>query len=121
MNVFLLIGKRSRKRLQFRQDNEMNAQIRPVNFECAHNDWNTDMLFPLYLHVQWLEQVSDKLIDHSIFPNEYLHSIGNLNGNFNQIWNVIYKNPNIHEGFHHIRFHLIKTCSVQSNPSVHPK
>lgn len=99
----------------------MNAQIRPVNFECAHNDWNTDMLFPLYLHVQWPEQVSDKLIDHSIIPNEYLHSIGNLNGNFNQIWNVIYKKPNIHEGFHHIRFHLIKTCSVQSNPSVHPK
>ena len=72
---------------------------RPVNYERALWEWNTDMYVPQYPDAVWLEGVGRKGSDRPIVPSEYSHAMGNSNGNLAAQWDAIYKYPNLQGGY----------------------
>ena len=72
---------------------------RPVNYERALWEWNTDMYVPQYPDAKWLESVGRKGTDRPIVPSEYSHAMGNSNGNLAAQWDAIYKYPNLQGGY----------------------
>ena len=87
------------KTYKYIKENEVNQQNRPVNYDRALMDWNSDMVLLKFPTDKYLEEMSEKSVDRPIIPSEYSHAMGNSNGNFNRIWNVIYKCPNVQGGF----------------------
>ncbi len=75
------------------QDKEWMA--RPVNYERAQWEWNSDMYVPQYPSAAWLAQMGEKGSDRPIVPSEYSHAMGNSNGNLALQWKEIYKYPNL--------------------------
>ena len=72
---------------------------RPVNYERALWEWNTDMYVPQYPDAQWLETIGKKGSDRPVVPSEYSHAMGNSNGNISAQWEAIYKYPNLQGGY----------------------
>ena len=72
---------------------------RPVNYERALWEWNTDMYVPQYPDAVWLEGIGRKGSDRPIVPSEYSHAMGNSNGNLAAQWDAIYKYPNLQGGY----------------------
>ena len=72
---------------------------RPVNYERALWEWNTDMYVPQYPDAAWLEEVGREGTDRPIVPSEYSHAMGNSNGNLAAQWDAIYKYPNLQGGY----------------------
>ena len=72
---------------------------RPVNYERALWEWNTDMYVPQYPDVAWLEEVGREGTDRPIVPSEYSHAMGNSSGNLAAQWDAIYKYPNLQGGY----------------------
>ena len=59
---------------------------RPVNYERALWEWNTDMYVPQYPDVAWYHEIGRKGSDRPIVPSEYSHAMGNSNGNLAAQW-----------------------------------
>ena len=78
---------------------EANGMNRPVNYERALWEWNTDMYVPQYPSAEWLEEIGRKGSDRPIAPSEYAHAMGNSTGNLWDQWQAIYKYPNLQGGF----------------------
>lgn len=72
---------------------------RPVNYERALWEWNTDMFVPQYPGAGWLEDIGEKGSDRPVMPSEYAHAMGNSTGNLWGQWQAIYKYPNLTGGF----------------------
>ena len=72
---------------------------RPVNYERALWEWNTDMYVPQYPSAAWLEETGKTGSDRPVAPSEYSHAMGNSNGNLWDQWQAIYKYPNLQGGF----------------------
>ena len=72
---------------------------RPVNYERALWEWNTDMYVPQYPDAKWLETIGKKGSDRPVVPSEYSHAMGNSNGNISAQWEAIYKYPNLQGGY----------------------
>lgn len=72
---------------------------RPVNYERAQWEWNTDMYVPQYPGAGWLEEIGRKGSDRPVMPSEYAHAMGNSTGNFAGQWDAIYRYPNLQGGF----------------------
>lgn len=72
---------------------------RPVNYERALWEWNTDMYVPQYPSAAWLESIGRQGSDRPIVPSEYSHAMGNSNGNLWDQWQAIYKYPNLQGGY----------------------
>lgn len=72
---------------------------RPVNYERAQWEWNTDMYVPQYPGAKWLEQVGRDGSDRPIAPSEYAHAMGNSTGSLWDQWKAIYKYPNLQGGY----------------------
>ena len=72
---------------------------RPVNYERALWEWNTDMYVPQYPSAEWLESIGKKGSDRPIVPSEYSHAMGNSNGNLWDQWKAIYKYNNLQGGY----------------------
>jgi beta-galactosidase len=72
---------------------------RPVNYERALWEWNTDMYVPQYPSAAWLERTGQEGSDRPVVPSEYSHAMGNSNGNLYDQWKAIYKYPNLQGGF----------------------
>ena len=72
---------------------------RPVNYERALWEWNTDMYVPQYPDVAWYHEIGRKGSDRPIVPSEYSHAMGNSNGNLAAQWDAIYKYPNLQGGY----------------------
>ena len=49
---------------------------RPVNYERALWEWNTDMYVPQYPSAEWLEEIGRKGSDRPVAPSEYSHAMG---------------------------------------------
>lgn len=81
------------------KDKEANGMNRPVNYERALWEWNTDMYVPQYPSAEWLEEIGKKGSDRPVAPSEYAHAMGNSTGNLNAQWEAIYKYPNLQGGF----------------------
>ena len=72
---------------------------RPVNYERAQWEWNSDMYVPQYPGAEWLEAIGKRGSDRPVVPSEYTHAMGNSNGNLWDQWKAIYKYPNLQGGF----------------------
>ena len=81
------------------KDKEINSMNRPVNYERALWEWNTDMYVPQYPSAEWLEEIGRKGSDRPVAPSEYSHAMGNSSGNLWDQWKAIYKYPNLLGGF----------------------
>ncbi len=73
---------------------------RPVQFESAGKDWNTDVYCPMYPGI-------DEMKNYAADPNpkwpfimcEYAHAMGNSTGNFREYWDIIESSPHMQGGF----------------------
>lgn len=81
------------------KNKEKNGADRPVNYERALWEWNTDMYVPQYPSADWLEKIGREGSDRPVVPSEYSHAMGNSNGNLGKQWQAIYRYPNLQGGF----------------------
>lgn len=72
---------------------------RPVCYERAQWEWNSDMYVPQYPGADWLESVGYHGTDRPVVPSEYSHAMGNSNGNLAGQWDAIWKYPNLQGGY----------------------
>ena len=79
------------------QDKEL--MDRPVNYERAQWEWDTDMYVPQYPSAEWLRYIGETGSDRPVVPSEYSHAMGNSNGNLWDQWKEIYKYPNLQGGY----------------------
>lgn len=84
---------------RYLKDQERYFMNRPVNYERALWDLNSDIYVPQYPSAQWLEEIGEKGSDRPIIPSEYSHAMGNSNGNLDIQWEAIYKYPNLQGGY----------------------
>lgn len=78
---------------------DKNLMNRPVNYERAQWEWNSDMYVPQYPSAGWLKQVGEQGTDRPVVPSEYSHAMGNSNGNLWDQWKEIYTYPNLQGGY----------------------
>lgn len=83
----------------FLKNRERNLMNRPVNYERALLEWNTDMLVPQYPGADWFRMMGKKGSDRPVVPSEYSHAMGNSNGNLAGQWEWIYRYPHLQGGF----------------------
>lgn len=81
------------------KEKEKTLMKRPVNYERALWEWNTDMYVPQYPSTKWLEEIGEAGADRPVVPSEYAHAMGNSTGDFHGQWNAIYKYPHLQGGY----------------------
>ncbi len=72
---------------------------RPVQYERAEWDYNTDMIVPQYPDPDWLVQFSNENSSRPMIMSEYAHIMGNSLGNFKEYWDAIESHPKLQGGF----------------------
>lgn len=73
---------------------------RPVQFEQAGQDWNTDIVCPMYPRINDMKRyASDTSKIRPYIMCEYAHAMGNSNGNFREYWDIINSNKKMQGGF----------------------
>lgn len=78
---------------------EKKGMDRPVCYERAVREWNTDMLVPQYPTAEWFRKMGENGSDRPVCPSEYAHAMGNSTGSLDLQWKYIYKYPNLQGGF----------------------
>lgn len=81
------------------KDADKDLMNRPVNYERALWEWNTDMYVPQYPTTKWFEQMGESGADRPIVPSEYAHAMGNSTGDLYGTWQAIYKYPQLQGGY----------------------
>ena len=72
---------------------------RPVQYEQAHLEWNTDINCPMYARIDNIERYAkNPNSDRPLILCEYAHAMGNSLGNFQEYWDVIEKYPLLQGG-----------------------
>lgn len=73
---------------------------RPVQFEQAGEDWNTDIVCPMYPSISSMKRyASDSTKTRPYIMCEYAHAMGNSNGNFQEYFNIIRSSKQMQGGF----------------------
>ncbi|MFI3267360.1 MAG: glycoside hydrolase family 2 TIM barrel-domain containing protein [Rikenellaceae bacterium] len=72
---------------------------RPVQYERALLEWNTDIFCPQYPSAEKLKEWGESKTDRPYIASEYAHAMGNSTGNLKDLWDEIYKYPNLQGGF----------------------
>lgn len=73
---------------------------RLVQFEQAGEDWNTDIICPMYPRVSRMQQyAADTTKKRPYIMCEFSHAMGNSNGNFQKYFDVIRHSKNMQGGF----------------------
>jgi beta-galactosidase len=72
---------------------------RPVQYERAEWDANTDMIVPQYPDPNWLIHYSKGKEPRPLIMSEYAHIMGNSLGNYKEYWDAIENNPKLQGGF----------------------
>ena len=72
---------------------------RPVCYERALWEWNTDMYVPQYPNAGWFEEIGERGSDRPVVPSEYAHAMGNSTGGLWDQWRAIYKYPHLQGGY----------------------
>lgn len=76
-----------------------NDPTRPVQYERAGEEFNTDIVAYMYIEMENMEAYARTKTDRPLIPCEYAHAMGNSLGNFQDYWNLIYKYPHLQGGF----------------------
>ncbi len=67
---------------------------RPVQYERAVFEWNTDIYCPMYRDPdEMVKYANDPRADRPLIQCEYAHAMGNSLGNFTEYWNLIREYP----------------------------
>jgi len=74
-------------------------QSRPIQYEQAGEEYNTDIVCPMYPKIEALEVFAKKNDQRPYIMCEYAHAMGNSVGNLQDYWNVIEAHPNLQGGF----------------------
>ena len=65
---------------------------RPIHYERALYEWNTDIYCPMYASIESIERyANDPQMDRPLIMCEYAHAMGNSVGNLQDYWDVIEK------------------------------
>ena len=72
---------------------------RPVVYEQAGLDTNTDIVFPMYKKIKYLEDYVAMNPKRPLILCEYSHAMGNSVGNLKDYWELIDKNDALQGGF----------------------
>lgn len=65
---------------------------RPIQYERAEHEWNTDIVCPMYLSPESIERYAlDPTSFRPLILCEYAHAMGNSLGNFQDYWDIIEK------------------------------
>jgi beta-galactosidase len=78
---------------------EQRLMNRPVCYERALWEWNTDIFVPQYPSTAWLEEIGRSGADRPVIPSEYAHAMGNSTGDLYGQWNAIYRYPHLQGGY----------------------
>ncbi len=74
-------------------------KMRPIQYEQAHLEWNTDIFCPMYMKIPDIERYAKNYNDRPLILCEYEHAMGNSIGNIKDYWETIEKYPNLQGGF----------------------
>lgn len=74
-------------------------KMRPVQYERAEEDYNTDIIVPQYPDPDWLVEYAKSNPSRPLIMSEYAHIMGNSLGNFKEYWDAIESYPNLQGGF----------------------
>lgn len=73
---------------------------RPVQFEQAGEDWNTDIVCPMYPGIGSMKKyAADETKTRPYIMCEYAHAMGNSNGNFKEYFDIIRGSKHMQGGF----------------------
>lgn len=72
---------------------------RPVQYERAGLEWNTDIYCPMYPSVESVEKYAQSNPTKPLIMCEYEHAMGNSEGNFSEYWDLVDKYPSLQGGF----------------------
>ncbi len=72
---------------------------RPVQYERAQLDYNTDVYCPMYARIPHLEKYARTHHDRPLIMCEYAHAMGNSTGNLKDYWDVIRSYDNLQGGY----------------------
>jgi len=72
---------------------------RPVQYERAEEDFNTDMIVPQYPDPDWLIAYSKGKEQRPLIMSEFAHIMGNSLGNYKEYWDAIESHPKLQGGF----------------------
>ena len=78
---------------------EKGGMNRPVCYERAEFEWNTDMIVPQYPSTDWFRKMGENNPGRPVCPSEYCHSMGNSTGSLDLQWEQIYKYEHLQGGF----------------------
>ncbi len=78
---------------------ERPGMNRPICYERAEHEWNTDMLVPQYPSAEWFRRMGEQGADRPVCPSEYAHAMGNSTGSLDLQWSYIYRYPHLQGGF----------------------
>ena len=81
------------------KNKDKEGMNRPICYERALWEWNTDLYVPQYPSAKWLGEIGKKGSDRPVIPSEYSHAMGNSSGNLWDQWKEIYQYPNLQGGF----------------------
>jgi len=71
---------------------KLRDKTRPVQYERAEFDKNTDIICPMYPKPKELSEYANTKKDRPYIMCEYAHAMGNSIGNFKEYWELIYAN-----------------------------
>ncbi|MDR0962670.1 MAG: DUF4981 domain-containing protein [Mediterranea sp.] len=72
---------------------------RPIQYERAGLEWNTDIYCPMYTSPQGIERYAqNEAMTRPLILCEYAHAMGNSLGNFQDYWDIIEKYPILQGG-----------------------
>jgi beta-galactosidase len=78
---------------------KQNDPSRPVHYERAGKEFNTDIVAYMYMTMPEMEQYARKYHDRPLILCEYSHVMGNSLGNFQDYWDLIYSHDIMQGGF----------------------
>ena len=81
------------------KERELSGQNRPVCYERAEFEWNTDMIVPQYPGADWFRKMGETYSERPVCPSEYAHAMGNSTGSLDWQWDAIYAFPQLQGGF----------------------
>lgn len=77
-----------------------SKDYRPVQYERAESDFNTDIICPQYPSPKWMIKYSEgQQYTRPYIMSEYAHIMGNSLGNFKDYWDTIEAYPKLQGGF----------------------
>jgi len=72
---------------------------RPVQFEQAGENANTDIVCPMYPGIGSMKKYANAVQQRPYIMCEYSHAMGNSNGNFQTYWDIIMSSKHMQGGF----------------------